>query len=137
MTNPLSRKYATKTKVPIAETQRAIEQELSKHGATGFAFGWQAGKASLMFLIGGKQYRFELRLCDDDQQNRASWRALYLVVKAKLVAVQNEISTFEAEFLSAMVMPNKRTLGEMILPQMDKLQIDGQLPKLLPWGAYD
>lgn len=47
-----------------------------------------------------------------DQEIRRRWRALSLVIKAKLEAVQSGITTFEEEFLAHIILPGGRTVYE-------------------------
>ena len=65
------------------------------------------------------------------------WRALLLVVKAKLEAVEAEIATFEEEFLPHIVLPNGRTVGEMALPEIERAYQGGRTPALLLPAADD
>jgi len=53
---------------------------------------------------------------------RRRWRALALVIKAKLEAVESGISTLEREFFSDVVLPNGSTLGQVLIPQLEALQ---------------
>jgi len=53
-----------------------------------------------------------------EQEVRRRWRSLVLAVKAKLVAVQDEIATFEQEFLAYAVAADGKTVGEHIIPQL-------------------
>lgn len=59
-----------------------------------------------------------------EQQNRSRWRVLFLVIKAKLEAVEAGVSIFEDEFLSFIVTSSGRTVGEILLP---RLAASGQL----------
>ena len=67
-----------------------------------------------------------------EQATRQRWRALALAVKAKLEAVEAGIATFESEFLAHIVMDDGQTIGEKLLPQIDRALMAGKLPKLLP-----
>ncbi len=65
---------------------------------------------------------------------RRRWRALAAVIKAKLVAVEDNISTMEQEFLAYVVLPNGQTLGEWAGPQLNDARPLPLLPapKALP-----
>lgn len=63
-----------------------------------------------------------------EQSCRSAWRCLFLAVKAKLVAVEAQITTFEQEFMAHIVLPNGRTTGEEILPQIDEAYRSGKMP---------
>jgi hypothetical protein len=67
-----------------------------------------------------------------EKELKRRWRALLLVIKAKLEAVESGISTFEEEFLPYVVTASGRTIGEMILPKLDQVASSGRLPPLLP-----
>jgi hypothetical protein len=69
-----------------------------------------------------------------EQACRQRWRALALVVKAKLEAVECGISTFEEEFLAWMMLPDGSTVGDRMLPQLETAYRTGQMPPLLPWN---
>lgn len=53
-----------------------------------------------------------------EQEVRRRWRALYIVIKAKLVAIDDGISTIEREFLYDLVTADGRTVGEVIDPYL-------------------
>ena len=67
-----------------------------------------------------------------EQSTRQRWRALLLVIKAKLEAVESEITEFESEFLAHIVMPDGATIAEHTLPMISKAYETGKMPKLLP-----
>lgn len=66
-----------------------------------------------------------------EQACRASWRALLLVIKAKLEACAIGISTIEREFLADVVTPNGQTIGEQIRPQLAAMSDRGETPRLM------
>jgi hypothetical protein len=63
---------------------------------------------------------------------RQRWRALALVIKAKLEAVEAGISSVEDEFLSFIMLPNGSTVGEWVQPQIERVYESGSMPALLP-----
>ncbi len=67
-----------------------------------------------------------------DQACRQRWRALLLVIRAKLEAVTVGISTIETEFLANIVLPDNTTAGEWMLPQIDRAYRTDEMPPLLP-----
>jgi hypothetical protein len=149
-------KYAEHTQVSSAQSRAEIEHTLSRYGATGFMYGWQADKALVGFQMRGKQIKFVLHLPDKndrefthtpsrgqrrspeqqeaayEQAVRQRWRALALVIKAKLEAVEAGITVFEDEFLAHIVLPDGRTVGEYMLPQIEESYSSGRMPALLP-----
>jgi hypothetical protein len=58
---------------------------------------------------------------------RQRWRALVLVLKAKLEAVASGISTLESEFLAGIVLPNGMTVGQAMLPRLSDAVTSGRL----------
>lgn len=68
-----------------------------------------------------------------DQRTRSQWRVLYLVIKAKLEAVEAGVAVFEEEFMSFIVTENGRTVGEILLPRlaagMGPLQLEAEAGK--------
>lgn len=59
------------------------------------------------------------------QVKRQRWRALLLVVKAKLEAIEAGISTLEHEFLANVVLPGGSTIGAELVPLMDAISQHG------------
>ena len=81
----------------------------------------------------GKSRKREAALKSWEQAGRQRWRALNLVVKAKLEAVDSGITTFEEEFLAHILMPTGETVGDYTLPQLEQIRMGGKkMPKLLP-----
>ena len=128
------RGFAYDTSVPVDRSKGHIEALLLRAGAEGYHTGWQAamggdpGWDAIEFLWKGKQIRFRLPRTkagrNDEQRNRQRWRVLFLVVKAKIEAVEAGIAVFEEEFLSFIVTANGQTVGEVLLP---RLAAGGQL----------
>lgn len=128
--------YAASTDVPIDRSKRAIEDLLMRAGAEGYHTGWQAATANdpgwdaIEFLWHGKQIRFRLprqppqptrsrnKRLQPEQIDRQRWRVLFLVVKAKIEAVEANISVFEEEFMAFIVTASGRTVGEILMPKL-------------------
>jgi hypothetical protein len=137
-------RYAAQTSVSSDRSRAEIEALLRKHGATGFVYGWQdeGGKAlaRIEFLMKTRHLRFTVVLPDlmdfsrtpggrrmrrpDDchraweQACRSSWRALLLIIKAKLEAIAVGVSVFDQEFLAFVVMQDGKTIGDLVIPQL-------------------
>jgi hypothetical protein len=147
--------YAEDTKVSVEKSQADIQQLLKRYGASGFMFGWDEDQngAVIYFRAHGRHVRFWLPLPERrevattptgkqrskaqidkavEQAERSRWRALHLVIKAKLEAVETGIVSFEDEFLSHIVMPDRKTVGEHLRPQIADAYEHGQMPALLP-----
>jgi hypothetical protein len=144
--------YAQHTDIAADRTRAEIEKLLTRHGATSFAYGWQEGMGSIVFELAGRRIRFLLPLPDRadreytqrtprsaadaertwEQAVRSRWRALLLVIKAKLEAAESGIVSIESEFLSQTMLPDGRTVGEWVEAQIPEVYRRGQMPALLP-----
>ena len=146
-------KYAANTNVSSELSRLEIEKTLIRYGADNFAYATSNGKALIGFTMYDRQIKFVLTLpCKEDfsktptgrdrsensqyeaweQACRQRWRALNLVIKAKLEAVECGISVFEDEFMSNIVLPGGQTVGDFMKPQIEQAYISGDIPKLLP-----
>lgn len=126
--------YAAQTKVPVAQTQNDIEDLLVRYGASQFARGWDGDtRAMVTFRMADRNVRMILPLPQGDPQAvKAKWRALLLVIKAKLEAVESGILTLEEAWLPHIVLPNGRTMSEEYAPQLARVYATGEMPALLP-----
>lgn len=68
-----------------------------------------------------------------EQSVKQRWRALALVIKAKLEAVESHIATFEEEFLPYIVLPNGKTVAEETLPAIEEIYKTGKEIPLLTY----
>ncbi|WP_024275994.1 hypothetical protein [Hyphomicrobium sp. 802] len=131
------RRYAEDTKVPAMQSRREIEELLQKHGADQFLSGTMRGQAMVGFRIQGLQVKIVLGMptgttAKDAKEERRRWRALLLVIKAKLEAVASGIALLEDEFLAHTVMADGQTVGQWARPQIKSMYKDGKMPPLLP-----
>ena len=132
-------RFADSTKVNVERTRAEIERCLQRFGADGFAYGYEGDHHYIGFRIKGRQVRMELQLPKRDEKRftltparrfqrtadevykaweqgcRQRWRSLLLVVKAKLAAIQDGISTVEREFMADLVVDGRR-VGDVVLP---------------------
>jgi hypothetical protein len=67
---------------------------------------------------------------ENPQDQRQRWRALSLVIKAKLESVESGIATIEQEFLANIVTPGGQTMAELLVPQLGEMRKQGRLPTL-------
>jgi hypothetical protein len=151
--------YAEKTSVTVEKSKMEVERILTRYGAQQFVSGWDNGhkQAMVQFDMKNRRIRFLLKMPDvgeflhyrrknshrdtertlkqaevyQDQEMRRRWRALALVVKAKLEAVESGISEFETEFLANIVTSSGATIGDMILPKLQHIADSGKLGNLL------
>lgn len=132
--------YAARTKVPADRTRLEIEALMKKRGADQFLSGADEDRAMLAFRLKGRHIKFILPLGKScgAQLERSRWRALLLVIKAKLEAVAIGILTLEDAFLADTVLPDNRTVAEYMQPQLESAYREGKMPPLLPYyGGKD
>jgi hypothetical protein len=141
--------YAQSTEIPIDRSKAEIEKVLQKHGSSGFMYMSDHNKAIIGFIFNGLQYKIGIEMPKREafsqtpqgrarhgpaaeriyeQACRSKWRALLLVIKAKLEAVEQGISSIEREFAADLVMADGRTLYAHLSKAMEL----GKLPKALP-----
>ncbi len=153
-------RYAAETTVPVERSRAEIEGLLTRYGASEFHSGWRPGQAMIAFRLGDLAMRFILPIPDRgekrfthrknarshawekrsdlqaakafDQEVRQRWRALALVIKAKLEAVECQISTLEQEFLAFIVLPDNHTFGEWVVENALPQIRGGKMPLALP-----
>jgi hypothetical protein len=149
-------RYAARTDVTPDRSRSEIERALVKYGATGFAYMWEGENQAIAFKIHDRHIRIILPLpsladfqytatkqrrsasgqkAAYDQAVRQRWRALVLIVKAKLEAIEGGISTIEREFMADVVMPNNQTIGQWLQPQIESAYTTGRMPPLLPGAS--
>jgi len=149
-------RYAESTSVTSDKSRSEIEKTLTRYGADQFLYGWQEQAAVVGFRMQGRQVKFLLPLPDRksrefthtpgrdiersptqaaaayEQAVRQKWRALALVIKAKLEAVESGITVFEDEFMAHIVLPGGQTVGSWMRPQIERAYQSGKMPPLLP-----
>lgn len=155
--------YAANTEVSQEKSRAEIETVLRRYGADAFSYGWEETRAVIAFRANDRQIRFEISMPDKDdpkfrtykrgfstysrtpdaakaqfdQACRQRWRALALVVKAKLEAVESGISEFEQEFLAHIVLPDGSTVGKQLTPYIAKAYESGKMPSRLMLGPMN
>lgn len=145
----MNNRYAAKTSVSSESSRAEIEKTLARYGAQGFAYGWTPQESHVAFVMNDRRIQLKLPLPDRnsrqfthhsrgtrtyeaaqreyEQAVRQSWRALLLVIKAKLEAVAAGIATFEDEFLAYIAIPGG-TVGDLMRPQIAEAYESGQVP---------
>ena len=148
------KRYAEATAVSSEKSRAEIEATLIRYGAEQFLYGWEAGRSVVQFQANGRRIRFSLPMPDRasrefthhsrgvrtaeaatalyEQAVRQRWRALALVIKAKLEAVAAGITEFEDEFLANIVLPDGGTVGDFVRPQLAVSYARGSMPAMLP-----
>jgi hypothetical protein len=138
----MARLYAEHTRVPVAQSRMEIERLLESRKAKqyGTAVDYDKLQARVQFRLHDRIVRFVIALPDPKKlgtgerlakAERQRWRALLLVIKAKLESVENAIATFEEEFLAHIVMPNDQTVGDIVMPQIAESYKTGKMPLAL------
>jgi hypothetical protein len=152
-------RYAENTTVGSDRSRAEIEKTLARYGADQFMYGWGIGEAVIAFRADGRNVKFVLPMPDRnsrefthtpargnrrtdaqieaefEQAVRQRWRALALVIKAKLEAVEAGITVFEDEFLAHILLPDGSTIGEWARPQIDAVYSSGKMPELMPGSS--
>lgn len=151
--------FAEKTSVPVWKTKVEIEALLNKQGAEQFLIAGESSRGVIQFRAKGRLVKFEVVLPDAtakefiympgssyrkrtivaarnayEQACRQKWRALLLVIKAKLEAVESKITTFDEEFYPYIVMPgaNGKTVFELTSDRVAAAYQSNQAVPLLP-----
>lgn len=159
-------KYARKTEVSQEKSRMEIEQTLRRYCADAFFLRVAGDAVMIAFRACDRHVRFTISMPvkgdeefthykrgnssdlyertaeaaerEWEQACRQRWRALALVVKAKLKAVDAGISEFESEFLANIVLPNGDTVANQIKPYIQQAYIEGRMldrPLLLSAGS--
>ena len=127
--SPSRKLYAARTEVPAEKTRAEIEVLLrGEHGARIVTMD-EPDEIVVAWVAWGRWYKITVVLQGEPSVQE---RALLLVIKAKLEAVHQGISTLEREFLADTIMPDGQTVAEWAEPQLAKAYESGQMPKLLP-----
>lgn len=134
----MTRSYET-TSVPIAKSQSELRILLQKFGAQQFTFGEGVDWAGVEFVHADQLVRVRCplraptveqiraqrkvsRLPEDrtvdllaNREAMRIWRVLVWTIKARLIAVEEGVETFESAFLSHLVDPaSNRTVWEQV-----------------------
>jgi hypothetical protein len=151
--------YATTT-VPVERSQGEIRKLLSGAGASRLAFAEERTEddrrwAAVQFVIGAHAVRLRvpLKLVDErevaakarrahtrtadeirdglyEQEERRIWRVLAWNLKARMVAVQEEVETFEEAFLAHLLDPRTNSTIYEQLAQTGTVQLEAPLLQL-------
>ncbi len=144
--------YAEETTVSPQRSLAEIQATLKRYGATEFGFIDKGSQILVAFQMSGRRVRFAVSIPDgaktptgknrygqmrkraSEANTRQRWRALLLVIKAKLESVASGIETFDEAFAGHLLLPNGQTVGEWLMPQMNQLMQGGKMPPLLSDG---
>jgi hypothetical protein len=148
--------YASGTSVGVNQTIHDIERVLERYGAEGFGFAKAAYRVQVEFMAQNRRVRITTDMPEGtedeflytetrrvkrskesiqklvEQARKERWRAILLVLKAKLEAVESGIAEFEEEFLAHIVLPDGTTAGQWMRPQIAEAYSKGTMPTMLP-----
>ena len=138
------RRFAESTTVTVDRTRADIDTLLTRAGATqrGTFTDDDTGKALVQFRMSNRVIRLELvapkfggatgrELRKLEQEERAAWRRLLLILKAKLEIIADGSSTVEREFLADILLPDGRRVLEDVAPKLQAAYKTGKMPPLL------
>ena len=146
-------KYAEGTEVSIDQSLLEIRTTLKRYGATKILFFDDAQSLVVNFEMRSRLIRFNIKLppVNDfaktperriqrsaaqmqqawEQACRQCYRALLLVIKAKLESIESEIETFDQAFMAHVVLPSGETTSSWLGPQIEQAYKLGQMPPML------
>lgn len=151
--------YAEKTGVSPERSRTEIEQTLKRYGAEAFSYGVEGNSAVVIFRANERYVKFTVdvpslesdevrwvasgtrqrnmteRRNKQAQIERQRWRALLLVIKAKLEAIDSGIENFEQAFLPQIMLPDRTTVGDSAIPVIAEAYESGQMPTSILPGA--
>lgn len=154
-------RYASKTSVSSEKSRMEIERTLLRYGATGFMYAWKGNDATVAFEMGKYHVRLNVPMPDKnstefthtdtgrertnsnamyaawEQASRQRWRAILLIIKAKLEAIESGIRSMEQEFMGDFVLADGRTVSEYMLPKIETAVQLGKMPQLALPGPSD
>jgi len=152
--------YAEGTSVSVERSKAELDGILARYGATqrGTFVDDEKGLAIVMFQLASRSFKIEVPLpkpepkpkieprgwwswttvkksawvvAKHQQACRERWRAVVLMVKAKLELVEIGISTAEREFFADMMLPDGRRLHAALEDDLAKAYLTGGPPTLL------
>lgn len=153
-------RYAATTEVSSERSRAELERLVQRYGASSYAYGWDDTRnmAVVSFRMHNRHLRIRLPLPGRDdpefttyrqgrteflrtateaarryeQAVRQRWRALVLIVKANLEAIELGILDFDTAMLPWLLLPSGDTVADFVAPQVDAAYRTGQMPALLP-----
>ncbi|MDV2986141.1 UNVERIFIED_CONTAM: hypothetical protein Q9R58_17640 [Methylobacteriaceae bacterium AG10] len=157
----MTRRFAADTSVSMDRSIAEIRTTVRRYGASEFMHMESDAQAAVAFTMRGRRILFRVPMPDPkdrafthtetgkprasnvaeaawEQACRASWRALALLIKAKLEAVEVGIVVFEDEFLANTVPPGSSvTFGEAMREPMRVAHEEKSITPLLPYLGED
>jgi len=137
--------YAERTVVPVERSKTEVEYLLTKAGASSVATLVEDGRYAVAFRLGSRAYRIIVplpviatkamtaaQLNQREQAKRQRWRALALILRAKLEASLSGVTELETELLPYAVLPSGKTVAEEVTPRLAAACDSGRDVPLLP-----
>lgn len=141
--------------MPPETTRMELEKVLRAYGADAIVIGWEGATSTVAFRLRGRHVRYTVERPSATEsivtsypsgkprprhlhgeaiaaEHRRRWRALLLIVKAKLELVAGGDSEFDDEFLSHVMLPDGSLVGEWLAPQLDQAYQSRTMPSLMP-----
>lgn len=136
MTSRKPKRFAEGTSVAIDKSRAEVETLLERHGASHVAIMRSPEESIVVFQIGVLRVRRAVQVPTQgsaearDREHRRRWRALVLILKAKLEMITGGESTMEREFLADMMLPNGETVESEFLPKLLQALQANKQPRL-------
>lgn len=157
----MTARYAANTTVSVQQTRMDLETVLLNYGADQLTYGWQKhGAAAVGFRMRGMFVSLQVPLPTPkeferdgrgrrrtprqqqtafEQGERQRWRAVLILVKAKLEACASGISTIQREFLADTLFAagggGTMKVDDWLLPQLEESYASGGTPQMLALPA--
>lgn len=134
-------KFAAKTSVNPQKTRQEIETVLARYGASAFMYATEGENALIQFKLNNWLIRYQFTIPSQEkfrsqaqyeQAVRQKWRALLLIVKAKLEWTSSGITTIEREFLDNIVCEDGQTIGNKLIPDLKRIVATSKPLLMLP-----
>jgi hypothetical protein len=146
-------RYAENTTVSVDKSIDQIEYTLAQYGADSFGYKKTPDFAAIEFLINGLTVQIGIPMPKRDDRRfthtpergtrrderaalkawatacRSQWRKLLLLIKAKMEAIEEGITTIEKEFLADIQIPGKGSVGQYLLDHVEELNLPALLPQ--------
>lgn len=150
-----TRRYAETTTVSVQKSQQEVQHVLMRQGADQVILAWDADMgAAVRFRMSGhyaqlvvpppserrmKELKLRFPSWDEtrrrEQEERRCWRALLLLVKAKLEAIASGITSMEREFMPDLLLSDGRRLEAWAGPILAEMYESGSMPLLPAHGS--
>lgn len=146
--------YAKGTVVSIDKSKTELKRIIYNNGGSNYRYAESEHEAMVAFAKENRMIRFVVSFPPPDDkrfthtpnrhtkrssaqayveyeaETRRRWRALILTIKSKFEVVESGIATFEQEFMPYILLPNKQTVAEVVIPMIEDAYNTGKMPKL-------